>query len=259
MNQKLLSSLALAAAVSVTLAVGAPIHSSESDNRIESSFEESYVYITYLKDESIRTDVKDGVVELKGSVSSESHRSLAENLASSIPGVVQVENHLETDAEIDAENADTWMGRKIKMALLYRSNVSARNTTVDVQDGIVTLTGEASSQAQKELTTAYAKDIEGVVEVRNQMVVSTEPVMEKRTKGEKIDDASVSAQVKSALSSHHSTSDVSTAVTTRDGEVTLTGIAKNSAEKALVSKLVKDINGVSSVKNEMTVEKPKTI
>ena len=259
MNQKLISSLALVAAVSVTLAVGGPIHTSESDNRIESSFKESYVYNTYLKDESIKIDVNDGVVALNGSVSAESDRSLAEELASSIPGVLLVENHIETDAEIDAENADTWMGRKVKMALLFRSSVSARNTTVDVEDGIVTLTGEASSQAQKELTTAYAQDIDGVIEVRNHMDVIDAPEMEERTAGEKIDDASVTAQVRSALSSHRSTSAVSTVVTTRDGEVTLTGIAKNSAEKALVSKLVKDIHGVSSVKNEMTVETPKTI
>lgn len=259
MNQKLMSSLAWAVAVSVTVAGAVVIPSSESDKRIETSFKQSYVYNTYLKDESIKIEVNDGVVALKGSVAAESDRSLAEELASSIPGVLQVENHLETDAEMDAENADKWMGRKVKMALLYRSNVSGRNTTVDVKDGIVTLTGETSSVAQKELTTAYAQDIEGVIEVRNNMTVAEKPIMARRTAGEKIDDASVTAQVRSALASHRSTRDVSTVVTTRNGEVTLTGIAKNRAEKALVTKLVKDIHGVSSVKNEMTVAAPKTI
>jgi hypothetical protein len=41
---------------------------------------------------------------------------------------------------------------------------------------------------------------------------------------------------------------------TRNGEVTLTGIAKNDAEKALVTKLVTDIRGVTGVKNQMTVQ-----
>ena len=40
-----------------------------------------------------------------------------------------------------------------------------------VKDGIVTLGGEASSTAQKELTTEYANDIENVKEVKNQMTV----------------------------------------------------------------------------------------
>jgi hypothetical protein len=36
--------------------------------------------------------------------------------------------------------------------------VSAGKTEVDVKDGIVTLRGEATSQAQKDLTTEYAKE-----------------------------------------------------------------------------------------------------
>ena len=49
-----------------------------------------------------------------------------------------------------------------------------------------------------------------------------------------------------------------TGVSTREGEVTLTGTAKNAAEKSLVTKLVSDIQGVTSVKNQMTVEEIKT-
>ena len=56
--------------------------------------------------------------------------------------------------------------------------------------------------------------------------------------------------------SHSGTSAIHTGVTTTDGVVTLTGIAKNDAEKSLVTKLVTDINGVTSVINNMTVAVP---
>ena len=56
--------------------------------------------------------------------------------------------------------------------------------------------------------------------------------------------------------SHHSTSALRTAVTTVDGIVTVSGIAKNDAEKSLVTKLVTDINGVTSVVNNMTIAVP---
>jgi osmotically-inducible protein OsmY len=72
--------------------------------------------------------------------------------------------------------------------------------------------------------------------------------------GEKIDDASITAQVKSSLLSHRSTSALKTKVETTDGVVTLSGIAKNAAEKSLVTKLVTDVNGVSSVVNNMTID-----
>ena len=49
-----------------------------------------------------------------------------------------------------------------------------------------------------------------------------------------------------------------TKVATRYSEVTLTGLAKNEAEKSLVIKLVTDIQSVISVKNQMTVEEPMT-
>jgi hypothetical protein len=45
-------------------------------------------------------------------------------------------------------------------------------------------------------------------------------------------------------------------VETTDGVVTLSGIAKNAAEKSLVTKLVTDINGVTSVINNMTIAVP---
>jgi osmotically-inducible protein OsmY len=47
-----------------------------------------------------------------------------------------------------------------------------------------------------------------------------------------------------------------TSVSTTDGVVTLSGIAKNDAEKSLVTKLVTDINGVTSVINNMTIAVP---
>jgi len=51
---------------------------------------------------------------------------------------------------------------------------------------------------------------------------------------------------------HRSTSALSTKVVTKHGVVTVSGKAKNSAEKDLVTKVVDDVNGVKSVKNRMT-------
>jgi len=226
----------------------------EIDDRIEASFKESYVYQTWLKDDAIKTDVKDGVVSLTGTVADESHKVLAEETVANLAGVTRVDSKLLTTAEATAENADEWIGRKVKVTLLFHRNVSVRKTGVAVKDGIVTLTGEASSLAQKELTTEYANDVEGVKAVKNEMTVAATPEPAERTAGEKIDDASITAQVKTALGTRRSTRGLKAKVETRNGEVTLTGIARNAAEKSLVTKLVADIQGVTDVKNQMTVE-----
>jgi osmotically-inducible protein OsmY len=232
-------------------AASAPLRASE-DGRIEASFKKSYVYKTYLEEDSIKIKAQDGVVTLKGTVAEETHKSLAQETAASLPGVNSVDNQLETMAEADAGSADGWIGSKVKITLLFHRNVSGLKTDVEVEDGVVTLKGEAANAAQKELAAQYAADIEGVKSVKNEIAIVEEP--KKKTMGEKIDDASVTAQVKTALLTHRSTSLIRTKVETKDGVVTVSGIAKNAAEKALVTKLVSDIKGAISVKNEMTIK-----
>jgi len=232
------------------------LRATEMDDRIESSAKKSYVFKTYLKDDSIKTKARDGVVVLTGTVSEESHKALAENTLANMPGVMSVENRLKVKGDAPAEHSDAWIGWKVKSALLFHRNVSASGTKVYVKDGIVTLQGEASSMAQKELTTEYAKDIDNVKEVKNEMTVAQNPGKSGDTFGEKIDDASITAQVKSALLNHRSTSALKTKVETTAGEVTISGIAKNDAEKSLVTKLVDDIDGVKSVVNNMTIGVP---
>jgi hyperosmotically inducible periplasmic protein len=163
-----------------------------------------------------------------------------------------VDNRLEVKGAAPTANSDAWLRDKVKVALLFHRSVSAVATEVDVKDGIATLRGEAASQAQKELTTEYARDVEGVKNVINEMTVA--PGKARRTIGETIDDASITAQVNMTLLNHRSTSVINTKVKTKRGVVTVGGKARNLPEKDLVTKLVNDINGVKDVKNRMTIE-----
>ena len=256
MKMKTTHTLALLAAVSTMLMTSAPLRAADTDSRIESSAAKSYVFKTYLKDDSIKTASKDGVVTLTGTVTKASDKSLAEDTVASLPGVKSVNNQLLVSGEQPAEHSDAWITTKVKTTLLFHRNVSGTGTTVYTKDGIVTLQGVASSLAQKELATEYAKDIDNVKSVNNEMTIAKTLATADATLGDKIDDASITAQVKSSLLSHHSTSALHTGVTTTDGVVTLTGVAKNDAEKSLVTKLVTDINGVTSVINNMTIAVP---
>jgi osmotically-inducible protein OsmY len=248
--------LALMIAASTLLVTNASVRASDTDDRIESSAKKSYVFKTYLKDDAIKTESKNGAVILTGTVADSSHKTLAENTVESLPGVKSVDNQLKIKGESPAEHSDGWLSTKVKTTLLFHRHVSATGTDVFVKDGVVSLRGEASSMAQKDLTTEYAKDVEGVKEVKNEMTIAKTPAKPDETMGEKIDDASITAQVKSSLMSHRSTSALKTKVVTTDGVVTVSGVAKNDAEKTLVTKLVTDINGVNSVINNMTIAVP---
>jgi hyperosmotically inducible protein len=245
--------LTLATVVSTLFISSAPLRASDTDDRIESAAAKSYTFKTYLKDDSIKVESKDGVVTLTGTVADASHKSMAENTVASLPDVKSVNDQLKINGDQPAEHSDAWITTKVKTALLFHRNVSATGTTVYTKNGVVTLQGEASSVAQKELTTEYARDIDNVKSVNNEMTVAKTPAAPDASIGDKIDDASITAQVKSSLLSHHSTSALHTTVSTTDGIVTVSGVAKNDAEKSLVTKLATDINGVTSVVNNMTI------
>ena len=243
----------LGAVVAVVLGASTlNVFASETDDRIESAAKRSYVFKTYLKDDHIRVESTDGAVTLTGTVTTDSHRSLAEETVANLPGVKSVDNRLEVKELQPLTKSDDWIAAKVKAALLLHRSVSARNTKVSVKDGVVTLRGIASSQAEKDLATEYARDADGVKNVINEMTVQ-EAKEPDRTFSDVVDDASITAQVKLALLTHRSTSALNTKVETKGGVVTLTGTARNAAERDLVTKLVSDVSGVKSVDNRMTV------
>ena len=252
MNQNYLKVFIVAIAAVLLTSISA--YASETDSRIESSAKQSYVFKTYLNHDAINIQSVDGVVTLTGTVAEESHKSLAKETVANLPGVKSVDDKLVLKGDLPAENSDGWIGIKVKTALLFHRSVNAFKTEVDVKDGVITLKGEASSQAQKDLAGEYAKDVDGVKDVKNEMTLVKVPSNKGQTLMEKIDDASITAQVKVALLFHRSTSAISTNVATSYGVVTVSGVAKNDAEKTLVSKLVNDIKGVTSVVNNMTIE-----
>ncbi len=256
MKMKAMYYVALMVASVVLLVISVPVHATKMDDRIESSAKKSYVFKTYLKDDDIKIESKNGAVTLTGTVSEEYHKSLAQETVAGLPGAKSVDNRLEVKGERPAEKSDAWISTKVKTTLLFHRSVSVV-TEVDTKDGIVTLKGNADNQAQKDLTTEYARDVDGVKDVKNEMTVSKTTKKKPRTTGDKIDDASITAHVKMALLFHRSTSALNTTVATKRGVVTLSGKAENAAEKDLVSKLVNDVKGVKSVNNRMTIEKSK--
>ena len=308
-----LSILALVSAV----ALPAGLFANELDDRIEKSFNDSYVNRSQLNDSDVSIDAENGVVTLKGSVQNSDQKRLAEDTVRGLPGVTTVRNELKVKSD-PKESSDEWIALKVRSSLVYHRNVGLMDTDVKVNNGTVTLTGVAETAAEKALAGEYAADIKGVTNVDNQIKVVPEneraawkanrdkeraemradkaevradrdravaradstydrtardldrkadkaernvrdagdrAERNVRDMGDKIDDASITAQVKASLAVHKSTSAIRTEVTTVDGTVTLRGEARNAAEKELAGKIAKDVRGVRNLNNEMIVTK----
>ncbi|MHB8483516.1 MAG: BON domain-containing protein, partial [Nitrospiria bacterium] len=92
---KIQYSLSLMVAAAAVIITSSPLRASESDDQIESSARQSYVFKTYLKNDAIHIKSKDGAVTLTGTVATESHENLAEDTVSGLSGVKSVDNRLE--------------------------------------------------------------------------------------------------------------------------------------------------------------------
>jgi hyperosmotically inducible protein len=227
---------------------------SQMDERIVSAAKNSYVFKTYLKGDDIRIQSRDGVVTLTGTVSADTHLALAADTVAYLPGVKSVDNRLVVKGGIPEKLSDAWILVKLKTMLMLHRNLPGANAKVAVKDGRVTLWGEAGSQAEKELTTEYVKDVEGVKDVYNEMTVAKAPREAPRTIEEIIDDASIKSQIQLALLFHRGTSPFRTEISVELGMVTVAGKAKNAAEIELVSRRIEDIPGVKKIYNRMIVE-----
>jgi hyperosmotically inducible periplasmic protein len=222
-----------------------------TDRQIEDAAKQSYNYRAVLNGK-VSASASDGVVTLTGTVQERDQKALAEDTVSNLPGVVSVVDKIKVESE-PSEHSDAWIAMKIRGELLVHANVSATATKVDVSNGVVLLTGTVDNSAQKDLTEAYVKGIEGVRSITNDLVVKDNSNEATSTTGEKMDDASITSQVKYELLTHSSTSAIKTKVTTTDGVVMISGDASSDAEKDLVSKFASSIRGVKSVDNEMVV------
>lgn len=232
-----------------------PMYASGTDDRIESAALDSHMFRIYLGDDNIHVQAREGVVTLMGTVTEVSHIAMAHDTVAELPGVTRVDNRLVLSTGHVTPNSDEWLSARVKTALLFHRNVSAGDTRVTTRDGMVTLRGIATSRAQRDLTTEYSGDLEGVDSVRNFMTVSrtTSTPTLSQPAGRTIDDASITAQVKTALLFRRSTSTGDIRVKTDNGVVTLGGTVRSAADKALVVKLATDIDGVRSVVNTMTI------
>lgn len=145
---------------------------------------------------------------------------------------------------------DTVITAHVKMALLLHRSTCTFQTEITTNDGVVVIHGTVQNSGEKEFTTKLIEDIHGVKSVQNEMTIAKDT----SSVGEKICDSAITAKVKMALALQRSTGALRTSVTTIDEVVTVSGKAKNSAEKELVSRVVEDIDGVEKVVNIMTIE-----
>lgn len=157
------------------------------DARIAGQLDSTLLTNEHLNPFGIDTKVDNSVVYLSGTVESEIDRRLAAELAASIDGVSEVENALRVD-ELEALEAsedetthgarrfrqsidDATLTARIKTELLVDSGTAALGIDVDVENGVVMLSGSVSSEQERALAEQIAENTAGVSSVDNRLTL----------------------------------------------------------------------------------------
>lgn len=131
----------------------------------------------------------------------------------------------------------------------------ANDLKVVVHSGKATLTGKVDENVNKELAKEIALGVSGIKEVDNQIVVQADyqPKITVQNYGQVIDDATVTAAVKSRLAWSKNIDSMAIRVETKSGRVALTGTAANSDAKESAGRLAVGTRGGVSVSNQLLI------
>lgn len=133
----------------------------------------------------------------------------------------------------------------------------ANDLKVTVDNGKATLTGNVAEEVNKDLAREIALGVKGITDVDNRILVSADYQPAKpgaeRSFGDTIDDAGITAQIKSKLLWGKNTDGMATNVDTRYGQVTLRGTAQSAAERDLAGRVAMNTRGVVGLDNQIKV------
>lgn len=149
---------------------------------------------------------------------------------------------------------DTVVTARVKAELVDNNKTNAGQIEVQTYRGVVQLNGFVDSNEEKSTATQVAKAVDGVKEVHNNLQVKARTGTSDRTAGTTIDDATLTAKVKTALVEDPKTAARRINVTTYNGVVELSGFVNSDDEKSHAAKVAKTVSGVQQVRNELEVK-----
>lgn len=153
--------------------------------------------------------------------------------------------------KVDGFMDDSGITAKAKAALVDDDAIKSTDISVKTHSGVVTLSGFVTSQDQAEKAVAVVQKIEGVKSVSDKLHVRDSK--SSSVKGY-AGDAATTSEIKAKLLADDIVPSRNVKVETTDGVVQLSGHVATQAQSDRAESIAKAIEGVKSVKNDLTVK-----
>jgi hyperosmotically inducible protein len=149
-----------------------------------------------------------------------------------------------------ADTPDAWVTMKTKISLMTTEGVSTSDLNVDTVNGVVTLHGKVSTEAEKTKAGDVARRIDGVKDVKNLLQVVPQSQREVVNRS----DAEIKTSVEEAFKANRRVNDSGIKVASVEKGVVLLAGKTKSLEAYLESVQVADaVRGVRRVSTEVEV------
>jgi osmotically-inducible protein OsmY len=157
---------------------------------------------------------------------------------------------------------DAWLDGKLETALLFNPHLNSFEIDTDVENGIATLRGAVEDDVDRDLAAEIARSIEGVREVRNELLVDSEAASKARNSDQykeksdfarTLDNATLTAGIKSELIVNEHTDAIDINVDSNDGVVTLTGEVDSEEAADLAEQIAANDPKTREVNNRLRV------
>jgi osmotically-inducible protein OsmY len=195
-----------------------------------------------IKAAEIGVGVTDGVVTLSGYVDSYYKKWAAERAAARVFGVKAVAEAIRVRYPDSLKQSDEDIALSASNILEWNVLVPHERIKIQVQDGVVTLSGEVDWWYQKNETQEAVRYLAGVVSVNNQITIKP-----------KVKPLDIKDKIKSAFQRNALLDSRRITIETRDGWVILRGSVRSWTERAEAQWVAFAAPGVSEVENNIII------
>jgi osmotically-inducible protein OsmY len=183
-----------------------------------------------------------GVVTLSGHVSSYVEKLAAERAAWRVKGVKAIAQDIQVRLPSDWKTSDDEIVKRALNVLSWSTSMPKDAVQVKVQDGIITLTGNAHWNYQRQAIEASVRRLSGVRGVVNE--IRLEPTAS---------PADIKERIASALKRHADVEAARISVAVHDGRVSVTGNVDNWDERRAVEQAAWAAPGVRMVEDHLRI------